>query len=145
MSAEIKCRECLTSQPIDNYGTYIGISGNTVRRKMCRGCRNTQQAKLYATNPGVRVRMKNVARARSLKKAYNISAADYDAMFAAQEGKCRICRTKAARHLDVDHCHTTGRVRGLLCWNCNIAIGHFKDSPVLLQRAIDYLTTEKAI
>lgn len=87
-------------------------------------------------------------RAHSLKKFWPGCKADeavenYNSLFNLQYGKCRICGThqselKAA--LCVDHCHKTGKVRGLLCHECNTGIGKFKDDKDLLIRAIEYLT-----
>lgn len=67
-------------------------------------------------------------------------------MLDAQQNKCAICGTDASefnKAFAVDHCHTTGKVRGLLCWHCNTSIGKFKDDVLLLQRAIDYLQIHK--
>ena len=79
-----------------------------------------------------------------IKRTYNFSWENYEEMFDAQQGKCAICESKisSARtsRLYVDHCHDTMKVRGLLCSNCNHGLGQFKDSPKLLQRAINYLT-----
>ena len=55
---------------------------------------------------------------------------------------CAICKTHSdllPRNLAVDHCHTTGKVRGLLCTNCNIGLGMLKDSSEILNLAIKYL------
>ncbi|MGE0576133.1 MAG: endonuclease VII domain-containing protein [Reyranella sp.] len=61
----------------------------------------------------------------------------------AQEGRCKICRRPAEegqwKVLRVDHDHATGKIRGLLCHHCNVALGHFGDSPELLERAAEYL------
>lgn len=70
-------------------------------------------------------------------KSYGISLGQFIGMAVAQEAKCVICRGQGK--LVVDHCHTTGRVRGLLCRKCNLGIGHLKDSPEMLQRALAYL------
>ena len=79
---------------------------------------------------------------RYLLRNYKITLADYDKMYLAQEGKCKICDGEGflmAEHhkvrLVVDHCHSTGRVRGLLCHNCNRALGLLQDSVDSLQRA----------
>lgn len=68
---------------------------------------------------------------------------EYDRMLERQGGVCAICGNGASdairKNLAVDHCHGTGRVRGLLCGNCNTGLGSFKDDPVLLRRAIKYL------
>lgn len=68
-------------------------------------------------------------------------------MLHAQDGKCAICKTaswdkehKKFRRLVVDHDHKTGKVRGLLCANCNLVLGHAKDSVQLLAASIAYLS-----
>ncbi|WTR53838.1 endonuclease VII domain-containing protein [Streptomyces sp. NBC_00122] len=72
-----------------------------------------------------------------LKRVYGITEAQHDEMIAAQGGLCCICLKAPAAH--VDHCHETGRVRGVLCFNCNTAIGLLGDDPGTIQRAISYL------
>lgn len=73
---------------------------------------------------------------------FGITPEQYDEMHAAQGGACAICRATTNftfNNLCVDHDHTNGRVRGLLCLNCNTALGQFKDSTSLLLKAADYL------
>lgn len=63
-------------------------------------------------------------------------------MLESQGGNCKICRNKPTRRrLDVDHCHDTGKIRGLLCENCNKGLGIFKDDPELFDRAKKYLVS----
>lgn len=107
-------------------------NGNPVRLKKMRAhkkmLRETQPAKV---------------RSHKLKAAYGIDATQYNDMLERQGGGCAICG--ATRHdarsanLAVDHCHETGKVRGLLCGACNNGIGRFKHNPVLLENAIGYL------
>jgi hypothetical protein len=81
-------------------------------------------------------------RAAKLKTKYGISIALYDALLAEQGGCCGICGAKSCktgRRLAVDHDHSTGRVRGLLCNLCNTALGKLGDSVESLERAIAYL------
>ena len=73
---------------------------------------------------------------------YGLSAAEVEAMREAQGGVCAICRTAPAVH--VDHDHETGSIRGMLCFSCNAALGHFKDDPTVLRRAARYLRTHAA-
>lgn len=81
------------------------------------------------------------AKAHGLKKAYGITLERFHDMMEAQGGKCAICKQKPERHaLNVDHCHATGKVRGLLCHKCNRALGLFRDSQTLLANAISYLS-----
>jgi hypothetical protein len=77
------------------------------------------------------------ARNYHLRRRYGITAAQFDAMFAEQGGLCAICR--AAPGVQVDHDHLTNHVRGLLCFNCNGALGQFRDRTDLMERAIAYL------
>ena len=88
-------------------------------------------------------RAKNPLRAKnqSLKRAFGITLADFDAMLAEQGGVCAICGRERDEHfnLAVDHCHKTGKIRQLLCAKCNQGIGCFRDDPVILCRAIAYL------
>ena len=100
----------------------------------------------------------------NLKRSYGITVADYDAMFVAQEGKCAICECLLVSQSDtsrefkghppndvgrVDHCHATGRIRGLLCFSCNVGLGKFRDDEELMLKAVRYLcasrTTAKAL
>ncbi len=76
-------------------------------------------------------------RKSKLKVAYGITQEDVQGMAAAQDHRCAICLRK--RKLVVDHCHQTGRVRGLLCDGCNWAIGVLGDKNGALQRAADYV------
>jgi len=79
-------------------------------------------------------------------KAYGITLEEYENMLKYQNGVCKICskpetkgRGKDKATLAVDHCHDTGKVRGLLCSSCNRGLGFFGDSLLLLNKAADYL------
>lgn len=61
-------------------------------------------------------------------------------MLDEQNGVCAICKFKPKTVFHVDHCHSTGKVRGLLCINCNMALGLLKDNKMFLSQAIDYLS-----
>ena len=85
-------------------------------------------------------------REKHLRRKYGITSADYDAMLAAQGGRCALCdatpetqRAKYKTFFHVDHCHDTGRVRGLLCGEHNLMLGRWGDDPAQLRRAADYL------
>lgn len=82
-------------------------------------------------------------RDRRLRKVYGISLNDYETLLKKQNGRCAICRRPATdfkRKLAVDHCHKTGRIRGLLCAGCNAYLGRIQDSKTVLLRTIEYLT-----
>jgi hypothetical protein len=91
---------------------------------------------------------------REIEKLFGVTADQYHAMFAAQDGKCAICRKPQSENfnakgkpqrLAVDHNHATNEVRELLCYHCNLAIGHLDDSIARLFAAISYLQKHQRI
>lgn len=108
------------------------VCGSTTNKrpkksKTCHKCLAVRYASTRKAN----------ARRQHLRIKYGITEAQYDALLQAQNGKCRICGTAGKLH--VDHDHGTGRIRGLLCHQCNVGLGHFRDRPDLLTKAIEYL------
>src|SRR5712691_9627244 len=96
-----------------------------------------------ATDPEYRARCiaahaKN--RRVNLLKRFGMSWREYELRLALQNGACAICRKKPKGLLCVDHCHVTGKVRGLLCRKCNSALGFYDDDPGLARAGADYLT-----
>lgn len=96
---------------------------------------NPEKSKVY--------RAKITLAARCKKRGITIE--QYFDMLGAQGGKCKICRrgntgTKAQWH--IDHCHSTGKVRGLLCHHCNAGLGHVQDNVDVLKAMISYLSGE---
>jgi hypothetical protein len=78
-----------------------------------------------------------------VRRQYGITLADYEQMVYNQEQKCAICGNEdevEGRRLAIDHCHLSGKVRGLLCGKCNRGLGLFNDNQELLNKAISYLT-----
>jgi len=78
------------------------------------------------------------------RRRYGLTQDDYEAMLRKQDWRCLICKipmNSEIRHLqpNIDHCHSTGRVRGILCRNCNAGIGLFQDNPTFLRAAARYL------
>jgi len=97
---------------------------------------------------------KIISQKRSLRliAAYGITFNEYRQLFGRQGRKCAICGALGKnptladdQKLDmvVDHCHVTGRVRGLLCNHCNTALGFFRDSVDVMQKAIEYIHQAK--
>lgn len=85
---------------------------------------------------------KAVDRNAQLRKNYGITLAEYNAMFAAQNGLCKGCyghQSSLRKSLSVDHNHATGKVRGLLCDRCNVALGMVRDDIQVLNRLAAYL------
>jgi len=94
--------------------------------------------KRLRVNEGWRVANKDKVEARRQERCYGISTDDLNALLARQRGVCGICKKKG-RKLHVDHCHKTGKVRGLLCGKCNRGLGHYDDEPDRMRAAADYL------
>lgn len=87
-----------------------------------------------------------------VKKKYGIPTVEYVEMLVDQKGVCLLCeqpetsidhRTKRVRNLAVDHNHINGKVRGLLCSNCNRGLGFFRENQAVLQKAIEYLSSDR--
>jgi len=87
---------------------------------------------------------KAVAWGRHIWKAYKLTVDQYEQMFAIQQTVCAICKCLCNRtssnRLCVDHDHVTGAVRGLLCFQCNVGLGKFKDNAQLLAQAAHYIS-----
>lgn len=91
---------------------------------------------------------KESSRSRRLFWRYGITVKDYDSMLKSQGGVCAICKRESRKRLYVDHCHTTGKVRGILCVSCNFAIGLMDDDISIIEKSIQYLqkwTTKKQL
>lgn len=102
---------------------------------------NEQVRKWRKANPD---KVKLYARKNHLKIKYNLTIEEYDKMLLVQNNKCGICQLDShinlKGHLYVDHCHKTGAIRGLLCNNCNSAIGLLKEDEKLFAAAVTYLS-----
>jgi hypothetical protein len=104
--------------------------------------RTPEAIKRYNDKSKLRPDYKDMKKNSYLKGEYGITLDDYNKMFADQNGCCAICNIHASmltKSLYVDHSHETGEVRGLLCSECNLALGKFKDNITTLQNAIKYL------
>lgn len=133
------CKRCGEDKPEDCFGIYLNRT-KPQRRKSCKLCRRIESKKRYDENPDIKEKMKATAKAYHFMKNYGLSPAELTAMYEKQDYRCLICNLQ--KPLNVDHCHITGKIRGLLCWDCNTAIGKFKDNPIFLQNAIKYLNGE---
>ncbi|MEW2577839.1 endonuclease VII domain-containing protein [Streptomyces syringium] len=111
------CRRCGEIKPHSDWDRNRTASDGLSTR--CKACRAIE------------------GRAGHLKRSYGTTEAERDEMIASQAGVCCICLTAPAVH--VDHCHGTGKVRGVLCFNCNSALGKLDDDMDVMRRAIAYL------
>ncbi len=117
-----------------------------------RARRKAAKEKILAANPNhfrdyqVRWREKHPEywRVRHYKEKYGLTMEDFQAMVVAQKGQCGICEKLLPQSPQLDHCHETGKVRGLLCMMCNRGLGSFKDNEASLIRAAEYLRRSRS-
>lgn len=86
-----------------------------------------------------------------LKKRYGIDFDNFQSLLLKQNSCCAICKvhvseheSQKGKHFAVDHCHITNKVRGLLCYKCNMGLGYFNDNPILLDQALSYLSIKRS-
>ena len=148
-----RCKECMREDQglyrklrfdNDEDGSYIEN-----KRRICRESYARHKERRNAARRGGKFSDYN--KNSFIKSTYGITLEDFDAMMETQNGVCAICgqeETRKNKHtrvcrLSIDHDHETGVVRGLLCSNCNFALGGFRDDIELLESAIQYLAGKK--
>jgi hypothetical protein len=139
------CPKCYEAKPLSEFHVRKSRGGQPASR--CKPCCVAAQREWRGKQTDYDKRryqaVKVETRERHLVRKYGVNLAAYDAMLFAQGGKCAICQTtpETQRYgvFHVDHCHSTGVVRGLLCRGCNQMLGVVSDDPAKLHRAIAYL------
>lgn len=124
-------------------GNICKVKGDNLRTGNTRscGCLQKEEARKRLLTHG-KSGTREYNRALELRK-YGMTLEDLKKLYIAQDNKCKICDTPESelkQMLHVDHCHKTGKVRGLLCYGCNSGLGGFKDNVNNLRKAIEYLT-----
>lgn len=110
-----------------------------------RRWRQSHRAWYLARQKEYRKRMlakdKNWDKRKAINASYGITLEKYYSMVEAQNHRCALCNRscKSGRQLSIDHNHKTGKIRELLCGNCNVGLGNFQDDPEILQKAVAYL------
>ena len=127
---------------LEGYSNYksIEFSNNT---KICTNCNEIKNIEDFK-NKGKYKKFSfcNICHKKKIKaKYYGISVELYERLILEQNNLCKICKkpNSNGRDLSIDHCHITGKVRGLLCNNCNVALGLLKENILVLEEAIRYL------
>lgn len=131
------CKECIKNKKLKNHIKEKIYRDNYYQSNKERLL--LWQKERNIINPEKR---RNVYRRASLKLKYGITQDEYNKLFEEQNGCCAICgkhQSEFKKALHIDHNHKTGKVRGLLCFNCNMGIGRLQDSKELLLKAVDYL------
>ncbi len=148
-----RCSKCKTSKELSFFRPQVGRPDGL--NPWCRDCRN-ECSRRYRAKLTPEKKEKILHHQRAYKKSkkgrskakdteyltkYGITLEKYNEMSIEQSNLCFICLEN--KKLFVDHCHSTGKVRKLLCFSCNVALGSFKDSSEILNRAKEYIDAHK--
>lgn len=123
-----KCKSCGEVKPYTEF--YVARGNADGHHTKCKPCRQAYNALYYTAEK---------RRVYHVRHAYGLEPEQVAGLLVAQNNACAICLQPFLKSPNVDHCHTTGRVRGLLCRECNVGLGHFGDSVEVLSRAATYL------
>lgn len=130
------CRKCgKKATSVDGLDLFVKSSSSAFGRfNLCKECHTSSDSNRYHNN----------SLEKRVKK-FGISVDEYNSMIAKQNNSCAICKKHKdvfegrGKNFHIDHCHTSGKVRGLLCSHCNTGLGQFKDNIQSLENAIQYL------
>jgi len=137
------CTVCKVAKPFEDfYDGYKAKKQRDVTNKKylhsrCKDCDHAR-VKVYHKNNRVKVRKQQLISHR--RREYGLTEEEYNNMVLSQNNMCAICNKPNDRTLHIDHEHVTGKVRGLLCSNCNLGIGLLQEDLIILNRAIKYLS-----
>lgn len=135
-----QCTKCKENKPLFEFNKHKRHKdGLRFRCKKCESEDAKAKKKENLEKDYLGTRLKE--RADNLKRMFGMSLEDYEQKATAQNNVCAICGNtcKSGKRLAVDHDHDTGKIRGLLCGNCNGGLGKFQDNPELLIKAAEYL------
>lgn len=127
-----KCSKCKQIKDLSEFNnSQVTLNGKS---HVCRVCYRLERNKVYQIK-------KHIFALQSIFRRYKLTEEDLNNLYKIQNYKCAICgRDKPKdKNFAIDHNHRTGKVRGLLCSNCNLGIGHFNDDPKILENVICYL------
>lgn len=140
-----RCNACNGLHSFQSFSK--DVSKKDGRSIYCNFCRRRKLKEYRKSRPEKQKEYKRKhynpeqSRDYSLRYRYGMTSEGFESMFDSQGRKCALCRSDKtdSKNFVVDHCHETGRIRGILCSSCNRALGIFKDSVVMLKKAIEYL------
>lgn len=139
-ASQKSCTECKVTKPLADFESRTNrLSGIG---SQCKVCRRDYERQRRSKRPGISAGWRNAY----LKRTYGITLKDELALWDAQDSKCAICeKTLTTATRQIDHCHKTGRVRGLLCTPCNLLVAWIENSNHrLTPRALKYLASYDA-
>ena len=136
------CKKCNENKTLESF--YVRSAAKDGKSPWCSSCTDQFSKDWYKSNKSSHCAQQRVWRMKSL---FGLTVEQYDYMYRRQNGLCAICSgvNLDGRRLHVDHNHATGKIRGLLCYRCNSALGYSKDSIEILHKAADYLENHSRI
>ena len=140
---ELQCNKCNEHKPVSHF--FKEASSKRGYRYACKDC-EAPRFKKYRTDNQEKVSATRLKWRRT--KVYNFPPELFDERFNEQGKVCAICKASKAGGrgtFHADHNHDSSKPRGVLCHNCNIALGNFKDNPEILQAAIEYLNKHSEV
>ena len=136
------CKVCSQAQ----HSVWVSMNREKMRAHSKRDYRKHKEARRASRRAWSKANLgRNVA--KNLRLKYGISTEEWEQLYREQNGLCAICGGVpggSAKKLHVDHDHATGRVRGLLCHACNIAIGLMRDDSERLRKATEYVERHRS-
>ena len=134
MKSKRKCSDCGRCKNLNQfYKDHSKLLGREYRCKIC----SKRKSKIFRfKNPGLG---KEYWKKYRLEKEFGLSIIEYNSLLRDQDSKCAICGNPFIKTPNIDHNHETGKIRGLLCRDCNLGIGYFGDNLMLIKKAINYL------
>lgn len=167
-----KCVKCLQEKELTEFYKYSPTRGGYRHKckkcywerefpRNCPSCKETKEKEDFPKGVSTYCKTCTVAKARKWQqdsgwnskvrryKKYGINKEEYERLLATQSGVCAICKEvdvgdSRYETFHIDHCHETGKVRGVLCAPCNRGLGQFKDRTDLLLKAAEYLENARA-
>jgi hypothetical protein len=135
-----QCRVCLIVKSIDNF--YVkrkGKRGQNLYASRCKECHGKiHREKYYSESPDQKKRRQELAKKSHLSRKFGLTINEFSAMILEQNNKCKICECEM-KQPQVDHNHSTGKVRSLLCKPCNMSLGLLKEDTKVLYNMISYI------
>jgi DNA-directed RNA polymerase subunit RPC12/RpoP len=131
---------CVTCQKAQPLFLFYWRTGRKTRGAVCKACRKIYEQERYRYDDG-----KIVAHARH--RRYGVTPQELVEMFKRQVYKCACCSDplpEITKHVHIDHDHTTGKVRGIVCRDCNMTLAYGRDDPSRLRAAADFLERHAA-
>ena len=139
------CKKCGESKPLSEYSFKRPKNRKPGLQPRCKTC-SLEDTRIWREKQSID-RLKDLY----YKRTYGMSLEEFNCLLDVQHGKCKLCyRDVSVEGLGpnravVDHCHKNGQVRGILCNECNRALGYFHDNIQALENAIDYIRNEDAL